>query len=92
MDEPFDFVSVIDDAVQVYRAEAERRGIQFTVSTAHIPNLVVGNAKKIRTIVANLTANAGEYQQPFCVTLVTFVVFHSKIHSARGNQSGCSDT
>lgn len=67
MDEPFDFVNVIDDAVQVYRAEAERRGIQFTVSTTQIPNLVVGNAKKIRTIVANLTANAGEQKQTFFV-------------------------
>ena len=60
LSEPFDFAATIEDAVQVYRTEAERRDIRFTITMENLPKLVIGDAKKIRTAVANLTANAGK--------------------------------
>ena len=41
------------------RNEAVRRSIQFDLDLSGSPKMVVGDAKKIRTVVANLTANAG---------------------------------
>lgn len=63
LSEPFDLPYAIEDAVQVYRTEAERRNLKFTVVTEDLPRLVIGDAKKIRTAVANLTANAGTFHQ-----------------------------
>jgi signal transduction histidine kinase len=60
LSEPFDFPATIEDAVQVYRTEAERRNIKFTINAEDLPRMVIGDAKKIRTAVANLTANAGK--------------------------------
>lgn len=41
------------------RNEATRRNLKFDLDLATSPKMVVGDAKKIRTVVANLTANAG---------------------------------
>ena len=60
LSEPFDVSATIEDAVQVYRTEAERRNIKFAITMGDLPKLVIGDSKKIRTAVANLTANAGE--------------------------------
>jgi signal transduction histidine kinase len=60
LNEPFDFPATIEDAVQAYRTEAERRNIRFTIIVENLPKMVIGDAKKIRTVVANLTANAGK--------------------------------
>lgn len=57
--EPFDLHTVIEDAVSLYRSEAVRRGLEFNVDASNGPRMVIGDAKKIRTVVANLTANAG---------------------------------
>ena len=63
LSEPFDLPFAIEDAVQVYRTEAERRSIKFTVVTENLPKMVIGDGRKIRTAVANLTANAGKSLQ-----------------------------
>ena len=56
--EPFDLHQAIEDAIQLYRNEASRRGLQFNLDLQNCPRQVVGDSKKIRTVVANLTANA----------------------------------
>ncbi|KAI0754648.1 hypothetical protein C8Q80DRAFT_1095154 [Daedaleopsis nitida] len=56
--EPFDLFVAIEDATQLYRNEAHRRGIVFTLDLNNCPRQVVGDSRKIRTVVANLTANA----------------------------------
>lgn len=61
LNEPFHLPVAIEDAVQVYMTEAERRNIQFVIDTSDLPKMVTGDSKKIRTVVANLTANAGVY-------------------------------
>lgn len=57
--EPFNLQQAIEDATQLYRNESARRGLGFEIDMSNCPKYVVGDAKKIRTLVANLTANAG---------------------------------
>jgi len=57
--EPFDLQATIADAARMYQSEAVRRGLKFLVDTTTSPEMVWGDSKKIRTVVANLTANAG---------------------------------
>ncbi|KIK69752.1 hypothetical protein GYMLUDRAFT_34142 [Collybiopsis luxurians FD-317 M1] len=59
--EPFDLAENIQDAVLIYRNEAARRNIEFEVDVGQCPSVVVGDAKKIRTVVQNLMANALKY-------------------------------
>ncbi len=56
--EPFNLHVAIEEAVYVYRREALRRGLEFTLDVSESPSTVVGDSKKIRTVVQNLTANA----------------------------------
>ncbi len=56
--DPFDLHKAIRDATLTYRNEAQRRGIGFELDFAGCPQHVVGDAKKIRKVVANLTANS----------------------------------
>ena len=57
--EPFDLHRAIDEATHIYRNEAHRRNLQFVFRVSG-PRVVVGDSRKIRTVVANLTANACE--------------------------------
>ena len=57
--EPFNLKQAIDDATMLYRNEASRRGLSFELDLTQCPRIVIGDARKIRTVVANLTANAG---------------------------------
>jgi signal transduction histidine kinase len=56
--EPFDLPSVIMEATNLYKHEAQRKGLDFEVDLAGDPRMVVGDSSKVRTLVANLTANA----------------------------------
>ncbi|KZT19961.1 hypothetical protein NEOLEDRAFT_1076573 [Neolentinus lepideus HHB14362 ss-1] len=58
--EPFNIRAAIEEAIGLYRNEASRRGIAFNldVDLSDHQTMVVGDAKKIRSAVANLTANA----------------------------------
>ena len=58
--EPFNLHTSVDEAVNLYKNEALRRDLTFEIDLGDSPKWVVGDAKKIRTVVANLTANAGE--------------------------------
>ncbi|KAI5830635.1 phytochrome-like protein [Schizophyllum commune Tattone D] len=72
--EPFDLQAEIIDATRIYKNEAERRKLRFTVDVSDGPSIVVGDAKKIRTVVQNLTANALKYTNKGGITIrsVTF--------------------
>lgn len=59
--EPFDLCQAIEDATQLYRNEASRRGLAFELDLKNSPRQVVGDSRKVRTVVANLTANALKY-------------------------------
>ncbi|KLO05580.1 hypothetical protein SCHPADRAFT_946794 [Schizopora paradoxa] len=67
--EPFDLHVAIADAVLLYRNEATRRNIAFNLDVSESPRMVIGDAKKIRTVVSNLTANAVKYTEKGSVTV-----------------------
>ncbi|KAH7913421.1 hypothetical protein BJ138DRAFT_1146165 [Hygrophoropsis aurantiaca] len=69
LNEPFNLRSAIEDSVQIYRNEAVRRNIAFHISVSEGPRGVVGDITKIKTVVANLTANALKYTKEGSVSV-----------------------
>jgi signal transduction histidine kinase len=69
--EPFDLHAALNDAVNVYRVEATRRQIDFQINPGNAPRLVVGDARKIKTVIANLTSNGDNTSLPFGDTELT---------------------
>ncbi|KAJ7718110.1 hypothetical protein DFH07DRAFT_860520 [Mycena maculata] len=67
--EPFDLQDAIEDATHLYRKEAQRRNIQFIMELEQSPKTVVGDSKKIRTVVQNLTANSLKYTAEGTITV-----------------------
>ncbi|KAJ7043873.1 phytochrome-like protein [Mycena alexandri] len=67
--EPFDLQDAIEDATHLYRKEAQRRSIEFKMDLERSPKTVVGDSKKIRTVVQNLTANALKYTSEGTITV-----------------------
>ncbi|EJD55415.1 hypothetical protein AURDEDRAFT_94266 [Auricularia subglabra TFB-10046 SS5] len=67
--EPFDLPATIIEATGIYQKEAARRQVTFVVDTEKSPSMVWGDAKKIRTVVANLTANAVKYTTKGSITI-----------------------
>ncbi|KAJ7070009.1 hypothetical protein C8F01DRAFT_1114955 [Mycena amicta] len=67
--EPFDLQFTIEDATHLYRKEAQRRNIDFKLDLDQSPKKVVGDAKKIRTVVQNLTANSLKYTTEGSITV-----------------------
>lgn len=57
--EPLDFLSTIRDAVSMFQSEAERAGIEFSLTEdPKMPRRVMGDQAKIRQVVSNIIANA----------------------------------
>jgi signal transduction histidine kinase len=54
----FDLPAAMREATRSYSAEAARRNIQFELDVSTCPRYVVGDSKKICTVVQNLTGNA----------------------------------
>ncbi|KAI0051509.1 hypothetical protein FA95DRAFT_1485478 [Auriscalpium vulgare] len=61
--EPFDLPAVIEEATNLYKSEALRRNLRFRLDLSSSPRMVVGDPTKIRTVVANSTANALKYTE-----------------------------
>ncbi|EGO23709.1 Fph type histidine kinase [Serpula lacrymans var. lacrymans S7.9] len=67
--EPFNLQAAIEEATRIYSHEAARRNIDFKLEAEGGPKQVVGDAKKIKTVVANLTANALKYTSEGSITV-----------------------
>ncbi|EMD39682.1 histidine kinase [Gelatoporia subvermispora B] len=67
--ELFDLHKTIEDATLLYRNEAARRGLGFQLDVKTCPRMVVGDARKIHTVVANLTANALKYTKEGSISI-----------------------
>ncbi|KDQ30343.1 LOV histidine kinase, partial [Pleurotus ostreatus PC15] len=61
--EVFNLSEVVRDAAYLYSKEAERRGIAFAVDVSECPTFVIGDAKKVKTVIQNLTANALKFTE-----------------------------
>jgi signal transduction histidine kinase len=57
---------VIIEATNLYKYEAQRKGLDFEVDLAGDLRMVIGDSSKVRTVVANLTANARK-ESPFLI-------------------------
>ncbi|EIM81705.1 uncharacterized protein STEHIDRAFT_66042 [Stereum hirsutum FP-91666 SS1] len=67
--EPFDLPFIIEEATNLYKSEAVRRGLEFRIDCENSPRMVIGDSSKIRTVVANLTANALKYTEKGGITI-----------------------
>jgi signal transduction histidine kinase len=60
--DPFDLRKSIADAVRLYETESHRRGLEFKVTVApDLPSSVIGDSRKIKTVISNLVANAVKF-------------------------------
>ena len=62
--DPFDLRMAVQDAIRLYENEAKRRDLDFRVSLDDsLPKTVIGDARKIKTVIANLIANSVKYTE-----------------------------
>lgn len=60
--DPFDLTQTIGNTVRLYQTETHRRGVRFVVTMADdLPPMVIGDARKVKTVVSNLVSNAVKY-------------------------------
>ncbi|KZP05210.1 Fph type histidine kinase [Athelia psychrophila] len=69
LNEAFDLQAAIEEATRVYKNEASRRNIEFALDVTNSPQMVIGDVKKIKTVVANLTANSLKYTKDGSITV-----------------------
>ena len=55
------------------RLEAVRRQLEFKVDPGNIPRYIIGDSRKIKTTVSNLTANAVKYTAQGSVAVTVHV-------------------
>jgi signal transduction histidine kinase/CheY-like chemotaxis protein len=62
--DPFDLRQAVNEAVRLYQTESSRRGLDFKVNVSDsLPQSVIGDARKIKTVISNLVANSVKYTQ-----------------------------
>ncbi|WVQ93907.1 hypothetical protein IAU59_000985 [Kwoniella sp. CBS 9459] len=62
--DPFDIRQSINDAIRLYQTESSRRGLDFRVVMAdNLPQFVVGDSRKIKTVISNLVANSVKFTE-----------------------------
>ena len=60
--DPFDLRKSINDAVRLYQTESTRRGLDFRVVMGDdLPQQVIGDSRKIKTVISNLAANSVKF-------------------------------
>lgn len=84
--ESFDLSKAIEEATLLYRNEASRRRLGFKLELSRCPRMVVGDSRKIRTVVANLTANARTFSL-YAVSVVLLNQDHSVKYTTQGSIS-----
>lgn len=82
--EPFDLQATIEEATYLYRNEAERRNIMFQTSFES-PTRVVGDSRKIRTVVQNLMANARKCRSNPCFEEAHMSFFLAVKYTSKGS-------
>ncbi|WVF66288.1 hypothetical protein IAT40_001028 [Kwoniella sp. CBS 6097] len=83
--DPFDIRQSINDAIRLYQTESSRRGLDFRVVMAdNLPQYVVGDSRKIKTVISNLVANSVKY------TDQGFIEIYCGLPSSTSSDSGHS--
>ncbi|KAK0188256.1 phytochrome-like protein [Armillaria mellea] len=65
----FNLPAAVEEAISPYRIEAQRQSIDFVLDISGSPKEVIGDARKIKTVVQNLTANALKYTVEGSITV-----------------------
>ncbi|PBK97922.1 hypothetical protein ARMGADRAFT_1162720 [Armillaria gallica] len=65
----FNLPAAVEEAIGPYRSEAQRQSIDFILDVSECPKEVIGDARKIQTVVQNLTANALKYTAEGSITV-----------------------
>ncbi|KAK0464727.1 GAF domain-like protein [Desarmillaria tabescens] len=65
----FNLPAAIEEAISPYRSEAQRQTIDFILDISESPKEVIGDVRKIQTVVQNLTANALKYTAQGSITV-----------------------
>ncbi|KAI2116600.1 hypothetical protein LOZ32_003958 [Ophidiomyces ophidiicola] len=61
-DESFDFYAVIKEATEMFGAEAQRKGISYTVTiNPGVARFVLGDQRRVRQVIMNLITNAFQH-------------------------------
>lgn len=72
-DEVFDFVACVREATGPFKKDAARKGIEYEViEHPGLPKAVIGDQRRIRQAVANVTANAVEHTSTGYVRIECF--------------------
>ncbi|OCF33164.1 hypothetical protein I316_05209 [Kwoniella heveanensis BCC8398] len=83
--DPFDIRQSIHDAIRLYQTESSRRGLDFRVVMAdNLPQYVVGDSRKIKTVISNLVANSVKYTEK------GFIEIYCGLPSSTSSDSGHS--
>ena len=62
--DPFDLRQSISDGLRLYQTESARRGLEFRVNMApDVPQQVIGDSRKIKTVISNLVANSVKFTE-----------------------------
>ncbi|CZR61105.1 related to phytochrome [Phialocephala subalpina] len=62
VEETFDLGATVSEVITAFRKEAMRKGLDLTVSTHQgIPEMVKGDASRLRQVLSNLTSNAFQH-------------------------------
>jgi len=62
--DPFDIRQSISDAVRLYQTESNRRNLEFRLNMApNLPQFVIGDSRKIKTVISNLVANSIKFTE-----------------------------
>lgn len=62
--DPFDLRVTVNDAVRLYQNESKRRGLDFRVVISDdLPSGVIGDSRKIKTVISNLVANSVKFTE-----------------------------
>ncbi|KAG8886222.1 Light-sensor Protein kinase [Tulasnella sp. 331] len=65
----FDLQTLIEETVAPYEKDAARKGVDFFLNVERSPRAVLGDSRKISSVVANLTANAVKFTDSGSVTV-----------------------
>ncbi|KAL4935053.1 hypothetical protein BDV06DRAFT_207778 [Aspergillus oleicola] len=69
-DEPFNLPTTFNEATNMFESEAKRKGLNYTVlSHPGIPEVVIGDQRRVRQSISNLISNAMQHTTEGSVTV-----------------------
>ncbi|KAI9759244.1 MAG: Light-sensor Protein kinase [Chaenotheca gracillima] len=76
-DEPFDLPSTVREATDMFAGDAKRKQIDFEVfENPGLPRMVIGDSRRVRQIVSNVTANAIQHTTEGAIRVELWLAQH----------------